>query len=106
MDYNDPNSILLVNWYCTTKRDLPLDKWPHLATTHVDDKKPFTRSYETHSGGTEYLYCRFVFLDGKMSGPSDIWATGRATKNPDGTWTPGKMEKIPRSAFGFKEKSK
>ena len=71
IDYTKISSVARVRYYISDDPDLPMEEWkmikdvPIFLNSHFDDTAHKT-------GKRQYLTCRYVFIDGELSGFADV----------------------------------
>jgi len=71
LDYTKISSVARVRWYMTDNPDLPKEEWPMIKEVSIHSNQHWTDA-PNKTGKTQYLTCRYVFLDGKLSGFADV----------------------------------
>lgn len=71
IDYNNMSSVRRVRYYRSPDRDRPLDEWELVADKPLM-APDFKDNTPNETNTTHYYYCKYVFVDGKLSGASDI----------------------------------
>lgn len=74
IDYGNMSTVRRVRYYRSPDRDRPLDEWELVADKPILAPK-FNDDLTHKTGKSHFYYCRYVFVDGELSGASDIVET-------------------------------